>query len=343
MKKFRVYICFFIGILLPFVGHSTELGVFPFENQRNNSQQNWLGYYIQYRLESSLFQQTGLIIKPLSFLRLWQFNANNSDTPPASDLNPKPFFLISGSYQKVFDTFYLQVNLTDNLKNVIKSKEIEIPFKDLDKELDHLLADICGSFVKKWNIESKELLFSADMQPLFELREYLYKPGIEISPDLFYCIYSLMDKYPSIIFKRDLIKGLLVFSRLNLNNNGTRYLNLAESWIRKFLKEEEKDSFLNAYLAEIFYLKDFDKAFIEKLSLSAIKFDSTTNALPYLLLSLTKGLTAVESEGYLKKLDEINPWIIPEDHSDKVQFQHGILTHYIIENFNQASGFEENE
>lgn len=343
MKKIRVIICFFIGILSPFIIHGLTLGVLPFENQRSNTQQDWFGYYIQYRLESRLVQQTGLTIKSLPFLRLWEFNTRLYKNDPALNLNLPPFYLISGSYQKVFDSFYIQINLMDHLNKVVKSKEIEIKFKEIDSELDQVLVDICDPIIQNWNTENSGISFSPDMQPLFKLREYLYKPRGEISPDLFDTVYLVLDQYPAIAFKHNLIEGVLIFSRLNLRNTGTRYLGLAENWARKFLKETPKDSLLNAYLAEIFYLKDFTSPFVEKLSLSAIELDSNRSALPYLLLCLVKGITTAESEGYLKKLDEINPWIIPRDPSDSVQFQHGILTHFIIENFNQGQEFREDK
>lgn len=328
MKKIRTFFCFFIGILYPFLAQSLELGVTPFENQRRH-QQDGLGYYIQYRLESSLRQQAGLTIKPLSYLRLWQFNIKHATAE--SRVKATPFYLISGSYQKVFNSFYLQIKLSDHLGTELATESMEVAYSDFEKNLDRLLRKVTRSLKVKWSPDQNLIPYSSKILPFFRVREYLYKVDVKISPGIFYDCYALLDLYPSKSFKQDLVEALIIYSRLKLQSEGARYLALAESWTRQFIKMSDQDSTLKAYLAEIFYLKEYKTEFIKQLALSAIEADPAQNALAYLLLCLIEDPRGEESEQYLKKMDEINPWIIPNSLSDKVQFQHGILTPYLTQ------------
>lgn len=334
MKTHRVFFYLLIGILFPFIVSGHEVGVLPFENQRNNAQQNWLGYYMQYRLESGLSQQPGLTIKPLSWLRLWRFNIESAQKTPHPESTSRKFHIISGSYQKVFNMMYVHLTLKDSHGNMLATEETDFLLMDVNERLDQMLMRLYHTIGKKLELKrTEDFTFSNEISPFFNLRHFLFAPDVKVSSDLFYTAKLRLKQYPVTAFRQDLIESLIIFSRLKVEKGGARYLDLAESWTRKFLKKDEKNVRLKGFLAEIFYFKEAGKSFVRKLSETAINNDPNFD-LPYLLMCLINGIATDESEEYLKRLEQINPWIIPKDRSETVQFQHGILTDHIIKSVN---------
>ncbi len=87
------------------------VGILPLTNQRPTPNQNWLGNYIQARIQSFLFLNSDWKFHSQETLRLWYFKSKPS-LATLTPVNQYTTLLIHGDFQKVIDLMSLTLTIT---------------------------------------------------------------------------------------------------------------------------------------------------------------------------------------------------------------------------------------
>ncbi|MBU2513069.1 hypothetical protein KJ966_17145 [bacterium] len=327
-----VFLKAFIFILIsylftvPSITLSRELvGVVPLTNQRSNQANDWIGFYIQARLQAYLAETIEIDFFPLETLRLWQYKSK-----PSLPVSKNNSILISGSFQQVLQNGVVNIQM----QRFIPEKrdqfyKILFSMDDFEIELDKLFAEIC-----LWiNPECKPLagfkypiLQSVRIETIFKYRQFLYIPGAipEIGTTL--QMKELVDENSRAEFIADLAEGMVIVSKNLLLDEQKAFQGEVELLLRSAAMKHPKDCRILALLAEIYYLNRKDSEWVVKTATEALSINPN-NSLALLMQVLATDVPDSDIKSLLDKLTEINPWIWvkSDENQEVVQFQNGLF------------------
>lgn len=324
----RFSICFVVTILIcisfPSPASCKELvGVVPFTNQRQTFNENWLGFYIQARMQSYLSQSCSCDFHTLDTIRLWQQKAD-ADTP----ISIQNTILVSGSFQKVLGQALVEIKVK-RFSPEIKETGFQsaFPIESLGSHLDQL-----SQSVVEWiqSSPAKALPFSypdsseTGVVDFFRLRQELYAthsiPKIE---SLKRVRETISDMTPG-EYVADLGEGMILMASELPAEQKKQLLEEAERLLRTAAMKYLNNARIHALLAEIFFLAGKEITWVEQTARQANKMDPF-NDLALLMLVLTKTESDGKIVSTLKQLNDINPWIWPDQDGSRAQFQKGLF------------------
>jgi len=330
---------FLFFLLFPQVLCCAELvGVLPFVNQRVGNQSNdWLGFYIQARVESNLRQDTDWQFHTLSVLRLW----NGESIPPVA-ISAQNSILISGSFQRVLQTGYIisKISRQNNSKHSQRSFEFYFTDKNLDSIIDQLSQKL-GKWIQSDFKTGKPVHFPqsdiSGIKDYFEYRRIMYEP--ESLPQIRHTLQllDLIESRNSCEMAVDTAEGMLILSQDLAGIEQTSLLKKVEWLLKKTIKGCKKNARLISLLAETFYFKKDSVDWIRKTALEAVDVNAQDD-LGYALLALIADSGSSEEIKNRSALQQINPWICQPYKEGMAQFQKGILKRELSGLFNKKCG-----
>ena len=314
------------------------VGILPFTNQRSTPAEDWLGHYVQARIQTFLQLNSDWTFHSQESLRLWFYKTKPQLTLP-SPINRFTTLLIHGDYQKVIDLVSVRLSIT---KFDLKSGEIitdqfqkDFLFDQLENEIDQLALRL-----GQWASPEFKLLESSNYpkskllshQNLMSLSATMFAPKVLPETGL---VLSLMDD-PEIIDQPKalsiLSEAMIVLSQ-NMNDKDKVYFqNQIDKKLRSALRSSPNHSDLLALFAENMFFMQEDNALVNQAAKSAILSDSN-NELAYLIFSLSGKVENTDKTESLQYMKEINPLLWPDATSDAIQFQKGILTSKLLSFF----------
>lgn len=326
-------------LLFPQVLFSTELvGILPFTNQRAGNQKNdWLGFYIQARIEANLRQKASWQFHSLSVLRLWNSKSNSPDA-----VSSENSILISGSFQLVLQTGYINVQIARTNSSVHSQEILEGYFTQdkLDEKIDQL-SQTLGKWIKPdFNIKKPihfPQLNNGGIKDFFEYRRIMYEPVSlpEIRHTL--QLLDLTESQNSCEMTIDTAEGMLILSQDFEGVEQTSLLNKVEGLLKRTIRICKKNARLISLLAETFYLKKEEISWIKKTALEAIRLNSQDD-LGYVLIAIISEPGSTKGIKNLTALKKVNPWICQRNNGGYPQFQKGILRRELSGLFKKKCG-----
>ncbi len=325
IRRFFLRIIFLCLLLVPLTAFCSEVvGILPFSNQRPNSDLDWLGFYMQARVEANLRDNSTWEFHPLSVLRLWNYKSKISQ--PVTSRNT---ILISGSFQQVLHFGYLRVRVRriQRPDPVLKKFEIEYTDENLNEKLDSLSAEI-GQWIRPEFKLLKTASFPAfnlaGIKELCQYRRLMFRPTER--PEIRHTLHlqDLLSSRSPREMIADVAEGLIILSQGLKDREQKSLLDLIERLLRNATIRYMEDSRLYALLAETYYFKQMYAAWIEKTAKNALKFDPH-NDLALILLIAVADFDSEQVTGYIDKLKEVNPWLWGSHGNKPILFQKGIL------------------
>ncbi len=319
------------GFFAPNPASCSELvGIVPFTNQRDNPANDWLGFYIQARLQSYLAEGCDCSFLSLSIIRLWQHQANR--TIPVTIENS---VLIMGSYQQVLEQGILDISVK-RFSPLNEQKEFKISFAKDELELDLDLAfksiaewiDPGFKQMKPFNYPRHE---GSEVGKIFEFRKMLYAPKTIPELSSLQQLKTLVNSNSPQEYIADLAEGMIYIAHQLPTVEKQPLLNEAERILRSAAMQHIKNSRIHSLLAEVFFLTGKESSWVIKTAEQAINLDKN-NSLALLLLILSETDDRIKTRESVNKLNDINPWIWPEqsEGEDFPQFQKGIFNTELI-------------
>lgn len=313
-----------ICLITPYRAFSKELvGVLPFANQRINPSDNWLGYYIQARMQSFLENNCDCSFHSLETIHLWQNQASFS-TP----ISVGSKVIISGSFQVVLEQGLLEVTL-NRISPVLQSQAIKIDFSigELELKLDQLsltIANWIGQKSKKQERIDFPGHTEKGIKELFRLREKLYQPGMAFDMNLLRKPLDYLKIHKHNGFVADVVTGMLYASESLTIEENKRMLAQAEQLLRTAASGPEKNARIHALLAQVFFQSGKETSWIIKTAEQAFEQDKY-NELAILMLILANAESEDNNQSLIKQLNDVNPWIWPDEtkNESQAQFQKG--------------------
>jgi len=320
---YAIFILVSFSILNPASGKEL-VGIVPFTSQRDNPADNWLGFYIQARMQSFLANGNECNFHSLNTIRMWQFSSELS-----SPISIQNTLLITGSYQVVLDQGIVEIHVERfSPHSISKTFEISFAVEELESKLDQLF-----SLIYKWVFPRSNLKRSFEYPPhnkkgirdIFQFRELLFNPISK--PEIHHIdhIRDLIDSEDLAEFVSDLAEGMIIVSTELLAKERKVLLEETERLLRSAAMKHFKSSRILSLLAETYYLNKKENAWVKKTAKQANDLDSY-NDLALLLQILSNSEQNDQVNLILKKLNDVNPWIWPDETEErnKAHFQKGI-------------------
>ena len=324
-KKIFIFLITFLLLFseLPVAGEL--IGILPFSNQRIGQENDWLGFYIQARIETNLRGGSNWNFHNLSTLRLWKHKTNMSQP-----VSPHHSILIIGSFQQVMNLGYINVRV-QRIQGLAASAEkaFEVYFTrdNLEEKLDILSTEIGQWIEPGFKLNEKKGFPShkeTGVREILEYRQLLFKPAVIPEISLTRQLRDIMSGDAPGEFIADLAEGLIIISLEIGGNEGNSILKESESLLRIATRTHIDCSRLFSLLAENYYFSKKPLSWVRKTAKQSIEFDSQ-NDLGYLLLALARDSSSDTPANTDNELDKVNPWIWPEKTTDAVQFQKGVM------------------
>jgi hypothetical protein len=298
------------------------VAVLPFENQRPHQTDNWMGFYLQARMESYL-QGFNCGIQSSNTTRLWQFKSNGE--LPVSSQNT---VLISGSYQIVLNYGIVEIRV----QRVVPEGRQKVFYASFDiKELAHGLDTVYGS-VAKWIdplFQNREQFQYPEpdvegIRQVFQFRQILYQPAVIPEIRVMLQLRDLVALKSVRAYMADLAEGMMIISKDLPKTEKKQLLAETEEILRTEASSERKNSRILSLLAEVFHLNARPASWVEKSAEEALKMDPE-NCLALLMLALSMEKDEEKTKAVLSRMHDANPWIWPGDTEGEIQFQKGLF------------------
>ncbi len=326
----KAFISVFISFLL-FVPSITTVfsrelvGVVPLTNQRANQANDWMGFYIQSRLQAYLTETIKADFYPLETLRLWQYKSKSSI--PVSKNNS---VLITGTFQQVLQLGVVNIQVQRFLPEKRRQLySIQFSMDAFEGELDKLFGEI-----SLWiNPGSKQLTGfdyptpqSIRTETIFKYRQLLYSPGIIPDTAITQRMKGLVKENSRAEFIADLAEGMVILAKNLLLEEQKALLGEVEQLLRSAAGKHIMSSRIRSLLAEIYYLNNKSSEWVTKTATEALNINPN-NSLALLMQILASEIPDSDIKTYVDKLYKINPWIWAGKNSKQeiVQFQNGIF------------------
>lgn len=321
---FKLSLLFFV--VFPTSLLSTELvGLLPFTDQRSQQKNDWLGYYMQARLEFNLRQSTDWEFHTQSALRLWKYKSQA--TGPISS---QTSILIMGTFQQVLNFGQIDLDVRRFSGGTVQaSMHFEESFSNetLGESLD-LLAAKLGQWVQpEFQLKTQDVFpdyRSLIAKEVFDYRRVLFLPGGIPEVSLTQKLLDQIDEKWGADPVADLAEGLIIISSELIESERNGVLNEAERVLRMATRKYARSARLHALLAEVYYLKRSDALWVETTAQKAISLDPQSD-LAYLMLALVSDATSDAFRDSLMAVRQVNPRVWPDQVGETIRFQKGVL------------------
>jgi len=328
-----VFRAFFIGVSVlilgfsPLPSFSAELvGVLPFTNQRSGASDDWIGFYLQARIQSGLRANSDWSFHTLRTLQCWALGTDRSQPVSAQST-----VLIVGSFQTVARFAHISLQIRRyRPQPMLKNFAVSFAVQALDETLDDLSRQV-GQWIDPGFKFRKQPDFPQYRNPQtethFRLQQQLFVP--EAFPET--RLVLQMEEWVTVEQPPDLIAGLaesqLVLSR-NLNETErVSLLNRSESLLRQAVIRHPGHAALQVLLAEVYFLNDRLPAWVEKTAEEALQLDSQQELALVLILLVMEEDEAARRERLLR-LEAVNPWFWTVAKQGTVPYQKNLLQPY---------------
>jgi len=306
------------------------IGVLPFSNQRYQEQGDWLGYYIQARIQANLKNNSDWRFYPQNVLSLWSLRTDQS-----LPVSPQTTILIEGSFQQVAGFGYISLQISRCNTKEKQQDKLETTFET--DHLDHAIDEL-SALVGRW-IDPKFLLrepagfpvLDSDLtQPLLNLRKRLFRnEGMPEIRSILFLEEKVSESSPYQVIC-DLAELMLISSQLLENREQKLVYSRVESLLRKAILKNRKQPRLYLLLAEVYYLNGSYAAWVEKTADDAIQLGDVSG-LGYLLKELVAGPENARDSQNIDRLNEVNPWLLSGKVDSAEMFQQGLLKEELLQ------------
>ena len=301
------------------------IGVLPLTNQREIPQDDWVGFYIQSRLQSYLTESLSAEFYPPETLRLWYHRSKNRGS-----VSKKNTVILTGSFQKV-----LQIGIIDiEVKRILPEKtsrrfKTQIDWSNVTKELDTLFHQI-----SVW-IDPKAKAVQNLKHPQFDSEPF--KVSMEFRKELFFSgktpevqavarMKTMVNhnSHPETV--GDFAAAMIMLTENLLLNEKKSFLTSLEQLLRSTAMNHPKNARIHALLAAVFYLNHQEPGWVLATSSKALEVNPH-NSLALLMQIVTSESPDSDIKADVDKLYEINPWIWPRSGMTEmdVRFFNGVF------------------
>ena len=302
------------------------VGIAPFTNQRDNPANDWLGYYIQARLQSFLAEGCeDCRFHSLSTIHLWQHQVHKG--VPITVQNT---VLITGSFQFVLDQGILDISLKRfTPRNDQKEFAISFARDELEIKLDKLFLSV-AKWIQPGFRHKNRFSFprhtELTIQKMLIFRKSLYEPTSIPDLNSIRELNRQVKKQRYDLFVADIAEGMIFAANQLLLAEKKTLLIEVERMLRSAAMNYVNNARIHALLSETFFLLGKQGSWVSKSAEQARDLDEN-NSLALLMLILSDSGEKKKTRDMVHKLNDINPWIWPDkkETSDLPQFQKGLF------------------
>jgi hypothetical protein len=311
--------------LFPFPLIGGELiGVLPLTNQRLKADSDWIGFYIQARMEALLRRNSDWRFHTLRTLQSWQFGSDRSQ-PVTSHST----VLIAGSFQQVGDFAYIQLQAKRYRPQSGPGKTFEVTFALV--KLDEVLTEMAhrvGNWIQSGFTVREGVDFPSfgdpEVETFFRMQHQLFQPGAFPETRL---VLRLLDAFSSerpVAYSVGLAEGMLILSLRLTETERDDIIRKTETLLRQAIEKNRSDPFVLGLLAETFLIGGKPMAWVEKTAMEAVEQDREL-ALGHVLILLSADLDEPALADRLEQLNAANPWFWEVVQHERVSFQKNLL------------------